>query len=113
MNSSFANISVNMKLALGFGAVLIFTALLALVGWNGLDKLISRTDRIGDITELGNKLTVLRVAPLQYTDDLGAQPLLRRDDRARAHPHHAASAQALPALSGRCPRGGHAVRVAG
>ncbi|RMQ48026.1 Histidine kinase, HAMP region: chemotaxis sensory transducer [Pseudomonas cichorii] len=77
MNSSFANISVNMKLALGFGAVLIFTALLALVGWNGLDKLISRTDRIGDITELGNKLTVLRVARLQYMladgDDNAAQ----------------------------------------
>ncbi|GFM88725.1 methyl-accepting chemotaxis protein [Pseudomonas cichorii] len=77
MNSSFANISVNMKLALGFGLVLIFTALLALVGWNGLDKLIYRTDRIGDITELGNKLTVLRVARLQYMladgDDTAAQ----------------------------------------
>ncbi|MBX8483336.1 methyl-accepting chemotaxis protein [Pseudomonas cichorii] len=77
MNSSFANISVNMKLALGFGLVLVFTALLALVGWNGLDKLISRTDRIGDITELGNKLTVLRVARLQYMladgDDTAAQ----------------------------------------
>ncbi|MBX8573776.1 methyl-accepting chemotaxis protein [Pseudomonas cichorii] len=66
MNSSFANISVNMKLALGFGLVLIFTALLALVGWNSLDRLIDRTDRIGDITELGNKLTVMRVARLQY-----------------------------------------------
>ncbi len=66
MNSSFANISVNMKLALGFGLVLVFTALLALVGWNSLDRLIDRTDRIGDITELGNKLTVLRVARLQY-----------------------------------------------
>ncbi|MBX8520635.1 methyl-accepting chemotaxis protein [Pseudomonas cichorii] len=66
MNSSFANVSVNMKLALGFGLVLVFTALLALVGWNSLDKLIFRADRIGDITELGNKLTVMRVARLQY-----------------------------------------------
>ncbi|MEN1832341.1 methyl-accepting chemotaxis protein [Pseudomonas lijiangensis] len=77
MNSSFANISVNMKLALGFGLVLVFTALLALVGWNSLDRLIYRTDRIGDITELGNKLTVLRVARLQYMladgDDTAAQ----------------------------------------
>lgn len=30
MNSWFANISVNMKLALGFGLVLVFTAILAL-----------------------------------------------------------------------------------
>ncbi|NAT09513.1 histidine kinase, partial [Pseudomonas syringae pv. actinidiae] len=29
MNSGFANISVNMKLALGFGTVLFFTAILA------------------------------------------------------------------------------------
>ncbi|MEE4574442.1 methyl-accepting chemotaxis protein [Pseudomonas alliivorans] len=66
MNSSFANISVNMKLTLGFGAVLFFTAILALVGWTSLDKLIYRTDRIGDITQLGNKLTDLRIARLQY-----------------------------------------------
>ncbi|QHF01043.1 MULTISPECIES: methyl-accepting chemotaxis protein [Pseudomonas syringae group] len=66
MNSSFANISVNMKLALGFGAVLFFTAILALVGWTSLDTLIYRTDRISDITQLGNKLTDLRVARLQY-----------------------------------------------
>lgn len=77
MNSSFANISVTMKLALGFGVVLLFTALLSLLGWTSLDKLIFRTDRIGDITELGNRLTVLRVARLQYMlangDDAAAQ----------------------------------------
>lgn len=66
MNSSLANISVTMKLALGFGAVLIFTALLSLLGWTSLDKLIYRTDRIGDIAELSDRLTVLRVARLQY-----------------------------------------------
>jgi methyl-accepting chemotaxis protein len=66
MNSTFANISVNKKLALGFGVVLLFTALLSLLGWSSLDKLIYRTDRIGDITEFGNRLTVLRVARLQY-----------------------------------------------
>ncbi|MCQ2993732.1 methyl-accepting chemotaxis protein [Pseudomonas syringae] len=66
MNSSLANISVTMKLALGFGSVLIFTALLSLLGWTSLDKLIYRTDRIGDIAELSDRLTVLRVARLQY-----------------------------------------------
>lgn len=66
MNSGLANISVNLKLALGFGIVLLFTVLLSILGWSSLDKLIYRTDRIGDITELGNRLTVLRVARLQY-----------------------------------------------
>ncbi|RMV63547.1 Methyl-accepting chemotaxis protein, partial [Pseudomonas syringae pv. pisi] len=66
MNSRFANISVNMKLALGFGTVLFFTAVLALVGWTSLDKLIYRTDRIGDITRLSDNLTTLRIARLQY-----------------------------------------------
>jgi methyl-accepting chemotaxis protein len=75
MHSRFANISVKMKLALGFGAVLVFTALLALVSWLSLDKLIVRTDRTSDITELSNKLTVLRVARLQYMLSNGDEAL--------------------------------------
>ena len=66
MHSRFANISVNMKLALGFGAVLFFTALLALLSWMTLDKLVARSERTGDITELSNKLTDLRMARLQF-----------------------------------------------
>ncbi|MDU8501715.1 methyl-accepting chemotaxis protein [Pseudomonas syringae] len=84
MNSSFANISVNMKLALGFGTVLFFTAILALVGWTSLDKLINRTDRIGDITELSDNLTNLRVARLQYMltdgDETAAQNMQSKLD---------------------------------
>ncbi|MEE4081377.1 methyl-accepting chemotaxis protein [Pseudomonas viridiflava] len=89
MNSSFANISVNMKLALGFGAVLFFTAILALVGWTSLDKLIYRTDRIGDITQLGNKLTDLRIARLQYMltdgDETAAQNMQGKLDTFKRH----------------------------
>ncbi|MCD5983202.1 methyl-accepting chemotaxis protein [Pseudomonas sp. CDFA 610] len=89
MNSSFANISVNMKLALGFGAVLFFTAILALVGWTSLDKLIYRTDRIGDITQLGNKLTDLRIARLQYMltdgDEAAAQNMQGKLDTFKKH----------------------------
>ena len=77
MNSWFANISVNMKLALGFGLVLIFTAFLALTGWNSLSKLIDRSNWMSDITELNAQLTKLRVARLQYMvadgDDTVAQ----------------------------------------
>lgn len=77
MNSWFANISVNMKLALGFGLVLVFTAILALTGWNSLSKLIDRSNWMSDITELNAQLTKLRVARLQYMvadgDDAVAQ----------------------------------------
>ncbi|MEE5044330.1 methyl-accepting chemotaxis protein [Pseudomonas alliivorans] len=83
------NISVNMKLTLGFGAVLFFTAILALVGWTSLDKLIYRTDRIGDITQLGNKLTDLRIARLQYMltdgDEAAAQNMQGKLDTFKKH----------------------------
>ena len=89
MNSSFANISVNMKLALGFGTVLFFTAILAFVGWTSLDKLINRTDRIGDIAQLSSNLTNLRVARLQYMltdgDETAAQTMQSKLDVFKAH----------------------------
>jgi methyl-accepting chemotaxis protein len=66
MKSWFANISVNMKLALGFGVVLVFTALLALIGWTSLGNMTFRSDRVADISKLSNKLTDLRVTRLQY-----------------------------------------------
>ncbi|WP_415639684.1 methyl-accepting chemotaxis protein [Pseudomonas floridensis] len=78
-----------MKLALGFGTVLFFTAILALVGWTSLDKLIYRTDRIGDITQLGNKLTDLRIARLQYMltdgDETAAQNMQSKLDVFKQH----------------------------
>jgi methyl-accepting chemotaxis protein len=77
MNSWFANIGVNTKLALGFGVVLIFTALLSLTGWIGLGNLIERSDRMNDISNLSDQLTKLRVTRLQYMlangDDTAAQ----------------------------------------
>ncbi|QXG33660.1 methyl-accepting chemotaxis protein [Pseudomonas viridiflava] len=66
MNSWFANISVNMKLALGFGLVLVFTAILALTGWTSLSGLIDRSNWMSDITSLNAQLTKLRVTRLQY-----------------------------------------------
>ncbi|GFM80444.1 methyl-accepting chemotaxis protein [Pseudomonas cichorii] len=66
MNSWFANISVNMKLALGFGLVLVFTAILALTGWTSLSGLIDRSNWMSDITSLNSQLTKLRVTRLQY-----------------------------------------------
>ncbi|KTB70670.1 chemotaxis protein [Pseudomonas viridiflava ICMP 13104] len=66
MNSWFANISVNMKLAVGFGLVLVFTAILALTGWTSMSGLIKRSNWMSDITSLNAQLTKLRVTRLQY-----------------------------------------------
>ncbi|QBF25063.1 methyl-accepting chemotaxis protein [Pseudomonas tructae] len=66
MNSWFANISVNLKLGLGFGLVLLLTGLLALTGWNSLGSLINRSNWMSDITQLNGDLTDLRISRLQY-----------------------------------------------
>jgi methyl-accepting chemotaxis protein len=66
MNSWFANISVNLKLGLGFGLVLVLTGLLALTGWTSLGSLIDRSNWMGDIGQLNKDLTDLRIARLQY-----------------------------------------------
>ncbi|WP_297834728.1 methyl-accepting chemotaxis protein [Pseudomonas sp.] len=77
MSRWFANISVNMKLVLGFGLVLALTAVLALTGWTSLGKLIDRSNWTGEIMALSNQLTKVRVTRLQYMvadgDDAVAQ----------------------------------------
>ncbi|MPQ87381.1 hypothetical protein F0170_27480, partial [Pseudomonas sp. MAFF 730085] len=60
MNSWFGNISVNLKLGLGFGLVLVLTSILALTGWTSLGSLIDRSNWMSDITQLNASLTKLR-----------------------------------------------------
>jgi methyl-accepting chemotaxis protein len=62
----FGNISVNLKLGLGFGLVLALTTVLALTGWTSVDSLVWRSNRMGDVTQLNALLTKVRVARLQY-----------------------------------------------
>ena len=71
MKSWIANMSVMLKLALGFAVVLLLTAILAATGWFSLGKMIERTDRMTSITELGNRLDHLRRARLQYQLERG------------------------------------------
>ena len=66
MNSWFGNISVNLKLGLGFGLVLVLTSILALTGWTSLGGLIDRSNWMSDITQLNAGLTKLRISRLQY-----------------------------------------------
>ena len=73
MNTWISNLSVNLKLALGFGLVLAFTAILAIVSWVGLGSLIDRSNWMSDITELNSRLTKLRITRLQYMIADGAE----------------------------------------
>jgi len=66
MNSWFGNISVNLKLGLGFGLVLVLTSILAFTGWTSLGGLIDRSNWMSDITQLNASLTKLRIVRLQY-----------------------------------------------
>ncbi|WVV61629.1 methyl-accepting chemotaxis protein [Pseudomonas batumici] len=66
MSKWLGNISVNLKLALGFGLVLALTSVLALTGWTSLDSLVWRSDRMGDVTLLNALLTKVREARQQY-----------------------------------------------
>ncbi|MCU1726144.1 methyl-accepting chemotaxis protein [Pseudomonas sp. 7P_10.2_Bac1] len=66
MSRWLSNISVNLKLALGFGLVLALTCLMAISNWFSLGTLIDRSNWMTDITQLNSALTNLRVARLQY-----------------------------------------------
>ena len=66
MNKWFANIGVSRKLALGFGAVLALTLVLAWNGWGSLGSVIQRSGWMTEIAQLNNTLTDLRIARLQY-----------------------------------------------
>ncbi len=66
MNTWFGNISVNLKLGLGCGLVLVLTSILALTGWTSLSGLIDRSNWMSDITQLNASLTKLRIVRLQY-----------------------------------------------
>ena len=49
MKTWFGNISVTLKLALGFGLVLLLTMALALVGWSSLGSVVQRSERMADV----------------------------------------------------------------
>ena len=44
------NVSVNRKLGVGFGLVLLLTLLITVTGWTGLSDVMSRGDKLGFIS---------------------------------------------------------------
>ena len=65
------NISVNRKLSLGFGLVLVLTLLITATGWNGLVSLIDRGDKLANISKIIALTKDLRIARLNYEKDKG------------------------------------------
>ncbi|HIZ50427.1 MAG TPA: methyl-accepting chemotaxis protein [Candidatus Pseudomonas excrementavium] len=66
MKSWFDHLSVNLKLGLGFGLVLLFTLILSLTGWRSLGILIEDGNQAGDLARLENTLSKLRIMRMQY-----------------------------------------------
>ncbi|MGF6205966.1 methyl-accepting chemotaxis protein [Pseudomonas frederiksbergensis] len=67
------NVSVNRKLGVGFGLVLLLTLLITFTGWTGLTGVVSRGDKLGFIASLNDLTKDLRLARLDYEMRRGEQ----------------------------------------
>jgi methyl-accepting chemotaxis protein len=67
------NVSVNRKLGVGFGLVLLLTLLITVTGWNGLSDVSSRGDKLGFISDINGMTKDLRIARLDYEMRRGEQ----------------------------------------
>ncbi|RON58657.1 methyl-accepting chemotaxis protein [Pseudomonas frederiksbergensis] len=67
------NVSVNRKLGVGFGLVLLLTLLITFTGWTGLTGVMSRGDKLGFIASINELAKDLRVARLDYEMRRGEQ----------------------------------------
>ncbi|WP_085691408.1 MULTISPECIES: methyl-accepting chemotaxis protein [unclassified Pseudomonas] len=63
---SLGNVSVNRKLGLGFGLVLLLTLAITLAGWHGMDSIINRGDKLGNISVIQQYTQELRIARQHY-----------------------------------------------
>ncbi|NUU36765.1 HAMP domain-containing protein [Pseudomonas sp. C2B4] len=67
------NVSVNRKLGVGFGLVLLLTLLITVTGWTGLSDVTSRGDKLGFISDINSLTKDLRIARLDYEMRRGEQ----------------------------------------
>ena len=70
---NLGNVSVNRKLGIGFGLVLLMTLLITVNGWSGMSSIISRGDKLGFISSLAALTKDLRIARLDYDMRHGEQ----------------------------------------
>ncbi|MHC8330297.1 methyl-accepting chemotaxis protein [Pseudomonas sp. LB1P83] len=70
---NMGNVSVNRKLGIGFGLVLLLTLLITFTGWTGLTGVISRGDKLGFIASVNELTKDLRLARMDYDMRRGDQ----------------------------------------
>jgi methyl-accepting chemotaxis protein len=70
---NLGNVSVNRKLGIGFGLVLLLTLLITFTGWTGLSGVINRGDKLGFISSVTELTKDLRIARLDYEMRRGEQ----------------------------------------
>lgn len=73
MTRWLANLKVSHKLSLGFGLVLLLTALITLISWISADKIIVRSAKLSEIAQLNLLTKDLRIARLGYQSDRDQQ----------------------------------------
>lgn len=71
--SGLSDLSVSKKLAIGFGAVLALTILVGVVGWSKANTLVSRSEKLSNITVLSGLAMELRTQRLIFLTRRGAE----------------------------------------
>jgi methyl-accepting chemotaxis protein len=66
LGKSLGNMSVSLKLAVGFGLVLLLTVVITLTGWLSVGSLIERGDKLASIEAVSDQTMELRIKRLVY-----------------------------------------------
>ncbi len=66
INRTLGNLSVRLKLALGFSVVLLLTLATTISGWSALDGAISRSQQLSEITHINDLSKDLRAERITY-----------------------------------------------
>jgi methyl-accepting chemotaxis protein len=69
----FGNMSVSLKLTLGFGLVLLLTVLITITGWLSVTSLIDRGDKLAVISQVSQQTLDLRIKRLAYEAQYNAE----------------------------------------
>lgn len=67
------NLSVNLKLGIGFGLVLLLTLIITFTGWQGLQGVIDRGDKLAAISRVSQQTQELRNQRLNYEKERTAE----------------------------------------
>ena len=63
---NLGNVSVKRKLGIGFGLVLLLTLAITFTGWQGMDGIVDRGDKLGNISVIHQYTQDLRIARQHY-----------------------------------------------